>query len=215
VVFRFWKKKPVKLQKNEEVEVSCPIQDDSLPEVFVTRVVNQSPRRILLQIPPAPAKHHLIQQNSHVTIHFKRENHLGSFGSEIIDIQRDEIPPSFAIAAPSQILWEEIVPAKLVSRGKHRSHRKLFLKARLGESETEGMAHTLNTRELLFSCGRKFEPGESLTLLIAMPEGTLTCQAEIIIASESPDEGLYEITASAAGLEKEDHEKIVRFLTGE
>jgi hypothetical protein len=215
VVFHFWKKRPVKLLKGEEVEISCAVREDTMPEAFVTRALSQSPQRILLCIPPAPVKHHLIQHNSTIMVHFKRDNHLGSFGSTIIDIFRDEIPPSFSIAVPSQILWEEIVPAKLASKTSIRSHRKLFIKARLGDSEADGMAHTLNARELLFSCSRSYQAGDGLMLLISMPEGDLAFQAEVLMISESSDKGLYEITTSTSGLEKEEHERIRRCLTGE
>jgi hypothetical protein len=215
VVFRFWKKKPVKLLKYEEVEISCSLHEDASPEVFVTKVLSQSPQRILLHLPPMPVKHHLIQHNSAIMVHFRRDNNLGSFGSTIIDIFKDEIPPSFSIAVPSQILWEEIVPAKLASKPQGRSHRRLFLKARLDDTETDGMIHALNARELVFSCSRSFQAGDALMLLISMPEGELAFQAEVLKSSESPDEGLYEVMTSTSGLKREDHERIRHYLMGE
>lgn len=208
MVLRFWKKRAVKFVKNEEVEISLKNQEDTLPEVFITRIISQSPRNVLMQLPLS--RKGKIQAGESIVVHFRRKNQLGSFKSSIADVWSEEVPPVFSITTPSSIFWEEIVPSRLAMRDiLHTKERKTFLQVTYEETLFDAVLKQVGEEGLIFSGPVLCEPARSLKMVLGLPGKVITCEAQVM--SSTPEGDGFATTVAPTNLSEEDRAMIIEY----
>jgi len=197
VVFSFLKKKAVRFDKDEEVEVLLLSRRD----LFITRVARQSFHGIYLHLPPLARKKKLIEPELPVIIHFTRRELLGSFRTTVSEVLPDEHPPLFVIDVPEEITWEEIVPARLVERTPAclpSLPRPLMI--RHDGREVTGVFSCYDGEALTFHSPARFSPGSRICIVLNMENEVVEWEAAVLYSSAAEEEGNFETSVSAASL---------------
>jgi hypothetical protein len=193
VVFDFLKKKPIRFEKDEEIEVLLVARQD----LFITRVARQSFQKIFLHLPVQVQKKQVIELDVPLIVHFTRSDLLGSFKTSVAEILADEHPPLFVISVPQDISWEEIVPARLVDRSPAcLSSPPLSLALRHGGREFEGTFSCFDKETLTFFSPEELPPGERVNITL----DSSSWEAEIVHSSPLEDDELFETRVSLSSL---------------
>lgn len=87
--------------------------DDGKAQIFIAPVLHQDRRSIGFLLPRGSSP---VKEDLKVTVHFIREESLGSFQSQVVMIDREDRFPHFTVTAPSLIHWQRIDPGHLPLR---------------------------------------------------------------------------------------------------
>jgi hypothetical protein len=211
VVFNFLKKKSVRFEKDEEVEVLLLSRQD----LFITRIARQSFGSVFLHLPPLARKKKLIEPDVPLIIHFTRHELLGSFRATVTEVLSDEHPPLFAIDIPTEISWEEIVPSRLVERSPAcLSSAPRSLVVRHDGRETAGTFFCFDGETLTFHSPGDFTPGARVCIILDIEEEEIECEASVLHSAAAEDRGLFETAVSLPALPGDVKEYLKRIEPG-
>lgn len=210
LVFEFLKRRPVKFSRDEEVEVSLPSSGGS-GDVFVSRISQQSYQKLYLQIPPQVIRRSTFEPDMDITVRFTRNDLLGTSKARILEILPDENPPLFVVQLLSDILWEEIVPARLAEPPVKEKPPGISLVIGDGDNEYAGTAREVTSRGFLLTSSVCFEPHIILTIEIPLNE-PLRFNAEVLSSLRRNDSSLYEVTVSLSELIESQQERLKEAL---
>lgn len=206
VVFEFLKRRPVKFSRDEEVEVSLPSSAGNA-DVFISRISQQTYQKLYLQIPPQVIKRSTFEPDMEITVRFTRNDLLGTSKARVLEILHDENPPLFAVQLLSDILWEEIVPARLAEPAVEVKAPSLSLVIGDGEKEYTGTALEITSLGFLFTSSVSFEQHLILTIGIPLNE-PLKFNAEVLSCLRKSDDSQYEVTVNLSELSDSQQDRL-------
>ncbi|MDQ7822932.1 MAG: hypothetical protein RDV48_09080 [Candidatus Eremiobacteraeota bacterium] len=213
MVFRFLKKRPVTFLREEEVEIILSPRDEPYPQIFITRIQSQSPQKIQIQIPPPVLKKSALVPGMEVTIHFRRDNFLGSFQAKVMDVMPEDRPPLFSVKVPSQVLWEEIVPSRLAPKATVHPAVQVPCTVKSGEALYEAVVISVTARSLELSSPGEFPQGEVVVIELGTTEKLLSFEGAVIKNGQDSEEGYFVSSVDLSRMEGEDHKLLLSFLS--
>lgn len=211
MVFGFLKTRPVKFSKNEEVEISIKREIENLPLIFITKVLNQSQKKISFVLPPEKSRRETIKPQTSILVHFVRESNLGSFQCKVIDVMEDEIPPYFSVDCESGVFWEEIIPSKITLKDTPSDRGSLTVDCKYKKTIFSAAVKRADEKDFVFSSEKELPVGGSLIMTLRLPDIRIDFVAEVRDCIPSGD--IFETVIDFSFLDTDVRRKVLDFLS--
>lgn len=220
MIFGFFKRAPVAdLGKGEEVELEVYSEENEQNDIFVTEVLGVTRKEIMLIAPLKQNKAMSFGAGTEITVHFTREDFVGTFTSRVINEELDSPPPVLTLSQPSDIFWGELKDIDAQRRQFVRLEASVPLEFWLPSGVArETLTHDISGSGLSMITLFALDTGMSVRLKISFPDKKIDTNAKVIRCKPLKEDTTkggrprYEVALTFVNLDTNKQDAIMRYI---